>query len=108
MLEQFRDEGGLFTLNFRADLGEFLFLASRPREGERVLRQLIEDEPDSAIGYARLATLLGYPSLGPRRWRTDLPAAIALLEAAIAQPVADLEHWDLSRQLAELRGRAEP
>ncbi len=60
VLAQFRSETGLFHLNFRADLGELHYLAGRAEEGERVLRALIHDHPDSAVGYARLAELLAF------------------------------------------------
>jgi len=88
VLTQFRDEKGLFHLNFRADLGEFYYMASRPEEGERVLLDLIRDHPDHAAGYARLADILAYGA-GQDDPPIDRQRARALLESAIARPVSD-------------------
>ena len=105
VLEQFTDDADLFELNFRADLGEFLFLDDRAEEGEAVFAALIADHPDQPTGYARLSSILGHGVRGLRSGGpTDLPRAIALLEEAIARPVEDAEAWDLQMRLDDLRG----
>jgi hypothetical protein len=102
VLRQFADESELFRLNFRADLGELCYLAGRPEEGERLLLGLIQDYPDHAAGYARLADILAYGAprkkgpLDPRR-------AEALLEKALARPVNDAADYDLESRLEDLR-----
>lgn len=105
VLSQFPDESELFQLNFRADLGQFHYLAANREEGERVLLELIEDHPDRAAGYARLADILGY---GVRRddGPTDHERAIALFESALARPVTDARHYDLENRLKDLRNSA--
>jgi len=106
VLAQFPDEGGLFRINFRADLGEFLYLLGEDEAGEQMLRELIRDYPESAAGYARLAEVLGY---GPTRARgsLDVSRAIELLEAALARPVEDAQEYDLQARLRELREHAQ-
>jgi len=102
VLKQFPDETELFRLNFRADLGEFYYLAGRPQHGERILLTLIHDYPDRAAGYARLSDILAYgarrqdPPLDPRR-------AEKLLEEALARPVNDAADCDLAQRLDDLR-----
>ena len=75
-------------MNFRADLGEFHFLAGAPAAGERVLLELIRDHPDRAIGYARLADLFGRGS-APDGTSLDRERDRELLEQALAWPVTD-------------------
>ncbi len=105
VLAQFTDEDGLFGLNLRADLAEFLYLDDRPEQGEAVLLQLIEDHPDEPLGYARLSSILGYGPRGPRGGAApDVRRAIALLEQALARPVRDALSWDLQARLDDLRG----
>lgn len=102
VLSQFPDETELFRLNFRADLGEFYYLAGRPHDGERVLLTLIRDYPDRAAGYARLSDILAY---GARRHDTPLDPRRAerLLEEALARPVTDASDCDLATRLEDLR-----
>ena len=104
VLAQFPEDGGLFELNFRADLGEFLFLDDRAEEGEAVLAALIEDHPDEAIGYARLSSIVAHGVRGSRAGGpSDVPRAIALLEQALRRPVQDASGWDLQARLEDLR-----
>ncbi len=102
VLHHFPDETELFRLNFRADLGEFYYLAGRPQDGERVLLNLIRDYPDRAAGYARLSDILAY---GARRHDTprDPQRAEKLLEDALARPVTDASDCDLATRLDDLR-----
>ena len=101
VLAHFPGEDELFLINFRADLGEFHFLAGEHTEGERVLLELIRDYPDSAAGYARLADFFGYgPTPGSEP--IDRDRAQALLEQALARPVSDAADYDLEKRLAEL------
>jgi hypothetical protein len=102
VLVHFPGEEGWFATNFRANLGEFHFLAGAPAAGERVLLELIRDHPDRAAGYARLADLLGRGS-APDRAPLDRERARELLEQALAWPVIDAADYDLERRLAELR-----
>jgi hypothetical protein len=102
ILTQFPDENELFRLNFRADLGQFYYLAGRDTEGERVLLDLIRDHPDRAAGYARLAEILT-DGVGPQDPPRDLQRAVQLLEAAIARPVSDAAAYDLQNRLDQLR-----
>ena len=106
VLDQFPDEDQLFHVNFRADLGEFYYLADRAKEGERVLLDLIRDYPDHAAGYARFAEILAY---GARREEvpSDPPRALALLESALARPVSNAADYDLQKRLDELRNSRE-
>jgi hypothetical protein len=105
VLAQFRDEDELFVVNFRADLGEFHFLAAQHNDGERVLLELIRDHPERAAGYARLADLLGYGPT-PNSKPIDLQRAQALIERALARPVTDAAQYDLETRLADLREHA--
>lgn len=102
VLAHFPGEDDLFLENFRADLGEFHFLAGAPVEGERVLLELIRNHPDRAAGYARLADLLGHGP-APDRTPIDQERAQELLEQALAWPVTDAADYDLERRLAEFR-----
>jgi hypothetical protein len=102
VLSQFSDESELFRLNFRADLGEFHYLAGRAKEGERVLLNLIHDHPDRAAGYARLADILAHgarPEDGP----LDPHRAQKLLEDALARAATDATDYDLETRLNDLR-----
>ncbi len=102
VLAHFSEEDDLFLKNFRADLGEFHFLAGEQAEGERVLLALIRDQPDRAAGYVRLADLLGYGP-APERQPINRKRARELLEQALARPVTDAADYDLERRLAELQ-----
>jgi len=102
VLGQFVDESPLFLRNFRTDLGQFYFLSGRPEDGERVLRGVIFDHPDTAVGYVRLAEVLAY---GARRCDGPLAPERAqiLLEEALSRPVKDAAKYDLEGRLEELR-----
>jgi len=102
VLAQFPDEDALFRINFRADLGDYLYMLGEDEEAERVFLELIDDHPDDPAGYARLAEILGH---GPSRERgpIDVPRAIEILERALARPVEDPEAYDLAARLRELR-----
>jgi hypothetical protein len=101
VLAQFGDEGELFVINFRCDLGELLFKAGRAEQGERVLVGLMEDHPDHPAGYQRLAIMLGFSSR-PEEPPRDRARAIALLQEALARPVEDPERWGVREWLADL------
>jgi len=107
VLQQFPGESELFLLNFRADLGEFYYLARRDEQGERVLLELIRDYPDRAAGYARLADILAH---GARKGETaiDPLRAQTILEDALARPVTDASEYDLENRLEDLRNNAKP
>ncbi len=102
VIAQFPDESQEFRICFRADLGQFYFLADRREDGDQALLELIRDYPDHAIGYVRLADLLGS---GVRSGDPplDLPRAITLLEQALDTPVTDAADYDLEARLADLR-----
>lgn len=104
VIDQFTAEEGNFELNFRADLGEFLFLDGRDEEGEAVFAALIEEHPDEGVGYARLSSIVAHGVRGPRAGGpSDVPRAIDLLEQAIARPIKDPGDWDLEYRLEDLR-----
>lgn len=102
VLRQFVDERPLFLRNFRTDLGHFHFLAGNPSDGEQVLRGVIRDHPERAVGYARLADLLAY---GARHADEpiDPQKAQKVLEDALARPVMDAARFDLELRLQEIR-----
>jgi hypothetical protein len=102
-LAQFSDESDSFKLVMRADLAELYCAAGRIRDGEQIFLDLIRDQPDSAIGYVRLADLLTHgPSHGPRcsSVAIDLERATSLLQQAILLP--DAADFDVALRLAEL------
>jgi hypothetical protein len=101
VLAQFPDERELFRLNFRADLGQFYFMARRNEQGDRVLQDLIRDHPDRALGYVRLASILTWGACKDDD-PIDLPRAKALLEQALARPVTDAADYDLKARLDEI------
>jgi hypothetical protein len=104
VLGQFLDEDDAFRRSFRAAMGELLFMAGRPGDGERVLQGLIEEFPDLAIGYAYLADALAGSERRPGT-AEGRERAIALLEAALARPVRDAEDFSLRERLRDLRSR---
>lgn len=102
VLDHFPDEDELFVSNFRADLGEFLYLAGQGEAGERVLRNLIHDRPNDSQGYARLAEMLAYG--GKKNGPTlDVQGAIKILEEALARPTEDADDFSLGDRLDELK-----
>lgn len=107
MLAQFPDESGLFLINLRGDMGEFLCLAGEPERGERVFLELIRDYPDNAAGYACLADLLG-DGPTPGSEPIDRQRAQRILEEALARPVTDAADYDLELRLSDLRRTSPP
>ncbi len=102
LLETFPDEDG--DLHFRADAATMHFHCGRAEEGERLCLKLIAEHPDRAAGYVGLADELGSQvRRSPRP--ADVARAIALLEQALARPVADAKEYDLARRLKECRAR---
>jgi len=102
VLSQFVDENEDFRDNFLADLGDFLFLDGKPADGERVLMDIIDRDPNHALGYVRLADVLGHgvrPGDGP----IDRNRAVAILEWALKRPVHDADAFDVETRLADLR-----
>lgn len=99
VLYQFVDEKLDTVLNFRCELGSFLFQADRCEEGEAVLQTVISEHPDRSCGYAELSTAMGYTMHG----MPDYPRAIAILEQALAYPVVDADDWDLDVRLDDFR-----
>ena len=99
VLGQFVDEALNTVLNFRCELGGFLFLADRCEEGEAVLQSIIREYPDLSCGYAELSTAMGYTTHGI----PDYPRAIAIIEQALAYPVVDAADWDLEVRLDDFR-----
>jgi len=102
VLGQFVDESPLFLRGFCTDLGLFHFLAGNIEDGQRVLLGVIRDNPDRAVGYARLADLLAY---GPRNGDEpiDPQRARRILEEALSRPVKDAAKYDLETRLQEIR-----
>lgn len=99
VLERFVDEHADTILNFRCDLGRFLFAAGKLHEGEETLQAVMRDYPDRACGYVSLSDELSYGTRG----HTDYPRSIALLEQALSLPVVDAENWDVEARLGDLR-----
>jgi len=104
VLLQFPDEKVNLLANFRASLGEFLFLAGKTAEGEKELTALIADLPGQAIGYAYLADMLGDAKFNiGQESPIDLQRAIDLLEKGLAYPVEDPADFDLEKKLNMFR-----
>ena len=101
VISQFPDENELFRLNFRADLGQFYYMAKRDEQGERVLLDMIRDNPDHAAGYARLADILTF-GVHDNRDPIDLPRAKSVLEQALSRPVNEAVEYDLKARLDDL------
>ncbi len=104
VLLQFPDESTLLLENFRASLGEFLYLAGKHLEGEKVLNELIAEHPDRAIGYACFSDMLGDARYHldhdePR----DLSRAVEVLEKGLAYPVQDAADYNLDKRLLRFR-----
>ena len=109
LLEQFTAECDNFQQNVGSHLGEFHFLAGRPNEGEKALLRVIQEHPDHAAGYVRLAGSLGDT---PYSWNDGRPLgdvrAIDLLEQAVARPVVDGEDFDLEMVLEDMKQLLRP
>ncbi len=101
VLAQFVDENMDTLLNFRCDLGRFLFLADRCDEGENILQAVIRAHPEKACGYVVLSDELETHARG----RSDYSRAIALLEQALSYPVKNADEWDIDKRLADLRSK---
>jgi hypothetical protein len=101
VLDRFVEEDENTILNYRCELGRFLFLAGRPEDGDAALQAVIRDCPHLAGGYVALADELTF------EWNVppDIPRAIALLEQALSHPVEDAADWDVEARLDDLRDR---
>lgn len=97
VLAQFTDESDDFKVFVRGDLGDIYCRAGRFEEGEKVFLELIRDEPDSAIGYVKLADALADTAADMPR----MERARALLEQALGK--ADAHDFDVARRLDDLR-----
>lgn len=95
VLNQFTGETELFVQCFRADLGELYILDGRFDEGERELTALIDDYPDTAIGYVRLSDMLRRP----KATASDLRQALEILHRALQRPVADASNFDIHKRI---------
>jgi len=79
---------------------ECLQEAERWRELESVARDVIDDEPDEARGYALLAdALVAKPSPEPKE-------AVDILESAFERDVRGIPSWDLQAKLGVARAKA--
>lgn len=106
VISQFPDETELFRLNFRADLGQFYYMAKRDEQGERVLLDMIRDYPDHAAGYARLADILTF-GVHDNDDPIDLPRAKSVLQEALSRPVNEAAEYDLKARLDDLLNDAQ-
>lgn len=97
VLAQFTEESDGFKAFIRGDLGDIHCRAGRFDEGEKVFLELIRDEPESAIGYVKLADALADAAVDMPR----MERARALLEQALAK--SDADNFDVARRLADLR-----
>ncbi len=102
VLAQFRGEDGVFLGGFRAQLGSFHILAGEPEEGERILREIIQQQPDKALGYVRLACALGF-GRRPGEPAIDPDRAVGLLRQALARPVRDASDYDIEAMIVEIQ-----
>jgi tetratricopeptide (TPR) repeat protein len=83
MVTQFQEERGDWWLSVKGNRARLLAAAGRSEEAEQLLRRLIEEHPDHAVGYAVLAGLLSHPGADTE----SRQRALGLLEAAAARPV---------------------
>ena len=103
-LAAFPDEHGGIRRMFVTEMASMHFRLGRDEEGERILLDLIAQEPDKAAGYTCLADELSsyWSAKDPPR---DLDRAIRLLEDALERPVDDADDWDVEGRLEYLRDR---
>ena len=80
---------------FRKQLAEYSLRCGHEKRGVTVLRELISEKPDDAAAYVTLSEYFS------KQGRTG--EALALLEEAVARPVANIDDWDLRQRLDELR-----
>jgi tetratricopeptide (TPR) repeat protein len=97
VLAQFTDESEGFKTFVRGDMGDILCRAGRFDEGEKIFLELIRDQPDSAIGYVKLADALADLTTDTQ---TNLERARSLLEQALAK--SDAKDFDVAYRLAHL------
>jgi len=102
-LEKLPDEHSSNRRLFRTEKAFLHYRRGQDEEGERILLELIEQEPDMAAGYVCLSDELSAHIPGETQPR-DLDRAIRLLEEALERPVSDAEDWDVERRLEYLRG----
>ena len=80
------------------------FHCGRDEEGERLFLKLIEQHPDRAAGYVGLSDELSDRS--KQSWRpADIARAVAVLEQALARPVADAADFDIENRLKVCRAK---
>lgn len=106
VIDHFTDEDPLFLRNFRADMGEFLFLAGDDAQGEHVLRHLIETFPRLSLGYVRLADVLEHRARNTASI-DDLRLARNLLQQAL-QSADDADLYDVDHRLRDLQAQLAP
>ena len=98
-LGRFVGEDEYTILNYRCELGRFLFRAGRVEEGDAALQSVMRDYPHLAGGYVALADELSFGWNAP----SDIPRAIALLQQALSHAVEDAAAWDVEARLDDLR-----
>lgn len=86
-------------LPLQGDRACLLEAAGRRDEAEQLLRQLREQYPRQAVGYAIQADLWSREGAD----REHLQRALQLLEEAAARPVLDGKDWDLDARLQQVR-----
>lgn len=101
-LEAFPDEHFSNRNLFRTEMAFMYYRLGQEVEGERILLDLIEEQPHRATGYVCLSDELSSHPPGGNQPR-DLDRAIRLLEEAFERPVDDADGWDVERRLEYLR-----
>ena len=103
-LEKLPDEHAGNRRLFRTEMAFLHYRLGQDEEGERILLDLIAQEPDKAAGYTCLADELSsyWSAKDPPR---DLDRAIRLLEDALERPVDDADDWDVEGRLEYLRNK---
>jgi len=94
LLERFPDDDKELINGTRADLAELLIRAGQRAEGEGILRALIAEHPDRAVGYCRLADELQHE---------DPEQALALLLEARDRPVEDVRYGGVEDRIETVR-----
>jgi hypothetical protein len=89
---------------FISDMAEMYALSGDQDKGERLIREFIKNEPQSARGYAVLSQIISYrPKNGGE---TCIEDQIKILEQAQSYPVIDGEDYCLEGRLEDLRKEA--
>ncbi len=95
------EDDKLFIDSFIGDIAEMYALSGDQDKGERLMRELIENEPQSAKGYAVLAQIISYrPKNGGR---ACIEEQIKILEQAQSYPVVDGKDYSLEDRLEDLK-----